>query len=127
MTNKKFCRTLCLSAAIFCLPTVSSANSYNTGFIASESGDYKQAVSQWQPLAEKGHPVAQFNMALLYHSGDGVGRDEGKAVSLYHQSAEQGYDRAQEYLAIGYREGWFGLPRDQKKAGYWQERLETGQ
>ena len=30
---------------------------------------------------------------------------------------------AQEYLAIGYQEGWFGLKRDRKKSRYWYKKL----
>jgi hypothetical protein len=119
-------RALCLGVIVFAVSTSSNANSYNAGFIAAESGDYQQAVSEWKPLADEGHPVAQFNMALLYHSGDGVELDEGRAVSLYHKAAEQGYDKAQEYLAVGYQEGWFGLPKDQQKADYWNTRLQAG-
>ena len=103
------------------------ANSYNKGFVAAEAGQYKTALQQWGPLAEKGHPIAQFNVALLYHSGSGVNRNEQKAVEWYIKSADNGYYKAQEYLVAGYSEGWFGLPRDDKKAAYWQKRLDTGQ
>jgi TPR repeat protein len=102
------------------------ANGYDEGFLAAESGDYKLAKEQWQPLAERGHAIAQFNLALLYHSGLGVPADEAKAVSLYLQSAKNGYNKAQEFLAAGYREGWFGLPKDSRQADYWERRLESG-
>jgi TPR repeat protein len=62
---------------------------------------------------------------LLYHSGLGVDLDEAKAVSWYKKSASNGYYKAQEYLAVGYREGWFGLPKDSKKASYWEKQLEA--
>ncbi len=107
------------------LSLASHAKNYNDGFVAAESGHYNQAVSIWNPLAEKGHAVAQFNLALLYHRGLGVEPDESKAVYLYHQSAENGYRKAQEFLVVGYREGWFGLPIDAKKAAYWQHKLDT--
>jgi len=100
------------------------AKNYNDGFVAAESGQYSEAISIWNPLAENGHAIAQFNLALLYHSGLGVKPDETKAVHLYHQSAENGYHKAQEFLAVGYREGWFGLPVDPKKASYWQQKLD---
>lgn len=57
----------------------------------------------------RGLKVVYSNLGLLYHSGMGVGRDEAKAVQLYHAAAEQGHALAQEYLAAGYAEGWFGL------------------
>lgn len=101
------------------------AKDYNDGFLAAEGGDFNSAVQQWGPLAEQGHPIAQFNLALLYHSGLGVDLDEAKAVSWYKKSASNGYYKAQEYLAVGYREGWFGLPKDSKKASYWEKQLEA--
>jgi len=103
---------------------LSHAKNYNDGFVAAEAGKYNDAISIWKPLAEKGHAIAQFNMALLYHSGQGVKLDENKAVHLYHQAAENGYHKAQEFLAVGYREGWFGLPVNTKKAEYWQQKLD---
>ena len=101
------------------------AKDYNDGFLAAEGGDFNSAVQQWGPLAEQGHPIAQFNLALLYHSGLGVDLDEAKAVSWYKKSASNGYYKAQEYLAVGYREGWCGLPKDSKKASYWEKQLEA--
>jgi hypothetical protein len=98
---------------------------YDEGFIAAEKGDFKSAVEQWRPLAEKGHAIAQFNMALMYHSGLGVDLDEARAVKWYKESAKNGYYKAQEYMAVGYREGWFGLPKDAKQAELWEKRLEA--
>ena len=102
-----------------------SASNYNDGFIAAESGNYQSALQQWGPLAEKGHAVAQFNLGLLYHSGSGISLDEKKAIEWYEKSAQNGYYQAQEYMAVGYREGWFGLPKDGKKADYWEKKLEA--
>jgi len=99
------------------------ANSYNQGFLAAESGDYKSAMKNWGPLAESGDAVAQFNLAMLYHSGSGLPQDEAEAVKWYIKSAENGYTKAQEYLAAAYREGWFGLHKDVKKAEYWEQKL----
>jgi TPR repeat protein len=106
----------------------SFANGYNDGFIAAESGDYKTAFQKWEPLARKGNALAQFNLALLYHSGaGGVEVNEQKAVSWYLKAADNGYYYAQEYMAVGYQEGWFGLPKDKKQAAYWLKRLQESQ
>lgn len=104
-----------------------SADGYNEGFVAAESGKFKEAVTHWQPLADKGHAIAQFNLAMMYHGGLGVELNEKVAMQWYHKSAENGYYKAQEYLAVGYREGWFGLPKDLKKAEYWENRIEQGE
>lgn len=126
----KFCspvRSVLFCLTVFGFATSAYANSYNEGLLAAESGDYLKAATQWEPLAGQGHAIAQFNMALLYHSGAGVEQDEARAVNLYHQAANNGYYYAQEYLAVGYQEGWFGLPKDKAKADYWQKQLEMSQ
>jgi hypothetical protein len=115
-----FCMLWLLTSSV-----VMANNNYNDGFLAAENGEYQKAAAQWQPLAGQGLAVAQFNMALLYHSGSGVAMDEARAVQLYHQAATNGYPYAQEYLAAGYQEGWFGLPKDQEKADYWSQRLQN--
>ena len=101
------------------------SSAYNAGLLASESGDYTTAATQWKPLAAEGDAIAQFNLALMYHRGLGVGLDETVAVSWYHKSAENGYSKAQEFLAAAYQEGWFGLKKDQQKADYWNSKLEN--
>ena len=117
-----------LTCIAMLLASVNSyANSYNDGLLAAESGDYQKAAAQWKPLAGRDNAEAQFNLGLLYHSGSGVEQDEQKAVALYHKAANNGYSYAQEYLAVGYQEGWFGLPKDAAKADYWHKQLETNQ
>lgn len=98
-------------------------NAYNVGLLASEAGDYSSAVHSWQPLAKQGNGAAQFNLALMYHSGLGVAADEAVAVQWYQKSASNGYPKAQEFLAAAYREGWFGLKKDPQKAAYWDQQL----
>ena len=103
--------------------TVHAAESMRASFDAAEVGKFDSAVTIWQALAEKGDPQAQFNLGLMYHSGLGIARNEGEAVKWYQKAAEGGYSAARIYLAVGYEEGWFGLPQDQQKALYWREML----
>ena len=110
---------------VFVMSFTAHARNYNEGFLAAEGGDYQSAVQQWGPLADQGHAIAQFNMALLYHSGLGVDLNEAAALEWYEKSAKNGYYKAQEYMAVGYREGWFGLPKDSKQATYWEQKLEA--
>ena len=115
-----------MAAAIALSIGQAAADGYNEGFLAAEAGEFKSAVQYWKPLAEQGHAIAQFNLGMMYHGGLGVELDETKALEWYHRSAENGYHKAQEYLAVGYREGWFGLPKDIKRADYWEQRIEQG-
>jgi TPR repeat protein len=125
-------KTLKINTLLFALFLLSSftfahANDYADGFIAAESGDYEKAASKWMPLAEAGHPAAQFNIGLMYHSGIGVYFNEQEAVKWYKKSAENGFRPAQEFLVVGYTEGWFGLPKDKNKAKYWEDKLNNAQ
>ena len=93
------------------------------GFDATRAGDYKTALKFWQQRADKGDAQAQFNLALMYHGGLGVKASEVEAVKWYQKAAENDSVLAQEYLAVAYEEGWFGLKRDRKKSDYWYKRL----
>lgn len=90
---------------------------------ALRDGYYSHAAQLLAPLARDGDPRAQFGLGLLYHSGSGVVRDEEMALWLYHEAAKAGSPLAQEYLIVGYQEGWFGLRKDLKKATYWRKQL----
>lgn len=99
--------------------------SLSTALDDARSGYYEQAARMFGPLAKQGSGVAQFNLGLMYHSGMGVGHDEAEAVRLYHQAAANGEMMAQQYLAVGYAEGWFGLKKDAEKAHFWESRWEA--
>ncbi|HEC19767.1 MAG TPA: sel1 repeat family protein [Gammaproteobacteria bacterium] len=116
--------TMLVSTVVLTPAQSQGLEKYNTGLLASEAGDYVTAVQAWQPLANQGDAAAQFNLALMYHRGLGVAPDEARAVQWYQKSAANGYPRAQEFLAAAYREGWFGLKKDIKKADYWSQQLE---
>jgi TPR repeat protein len=117
-------RSLLISFAITSWATAALADDYADGFLAAHSGDYKVAYAKWHDLAEQGDANAQFNLGLMYHSGLQVPFDERKAVYWYQRAAEGGNQLAQEYMAIGYQEGWFGLPRDLAKSHFWYQRLD---
>lgn len=103
---------------------VFAADEFAEGFVAASSHDYVQAAKKMAPLAKAGHADAQLFVAMMYHSGNAGVFSEKEAVRLYHEAAENGNAMAQEYLAAAYREGWFGLKKDQKKANYWESRLQ---
>ena len=124
MANKSFLCGVMALAAVACIGVNAQAGESEAAFLAAESGDYAAAAAHWDKLAQAGNAEAQFNLALMYHSGVNGNINEAEAVKLYQKAAENGYPKAQEFLAAGYREGWFGLPRDQQKAQYWLNQLE---
>jgi len=106
------------------LSVVHAENGMVKSFDAVESGEFSKAVDIWKVLAEKGDPQAQFNLGLMYHGGLGMPRSEKDAVKWYLKAAEGGYSPARVYLVVGYEEGWFGLPKDEKQAYYWRDLLD---
>jgi TPR repeat protein len=81
--------------------TQASAAAVKAGVEAWQKGNYTQAVAAWQPLAEKGDPDAQFNLAQAYKLGRGVpAADLKKAEDLYARAAAQGHDEARANLGI---------------------------
>ena len=96
---------------------------YVDAFEAAAGEDHKKAAAIWFDLAKQGNPDAQFNLALAYHSGVAGSFNEPEALKWYMKAAKSGHQRAQEYLAAGYREGWFGLKKNARKAKYWEEKL----
>lgn len=101
--------------------TLAGADQYHDGVMSAIKQNYREAYEALGPLAENGDPRALFNLGLMYNAGLHVELDEAKAIELYHRAAEQGVREAQQYLAAGYREGWFGLPMDYQKYRYWLE------
>lgn len=101
------------------------ADEFAKGFVAAQQSDFVEATSNLMPLAEQNHPRAQFLLGTMMHSGAGGVLDEQLAVSLYHKAAKAGVHEAQEYLAIAYQEGWFGLSKNAEKAQYWQQQADA--
>lgn len=122
--GKKSWITLSVLLGALSVGGAAQADSYADAFVAAEMGNYDKALTLFMPLAEEGNAQAQFNLALMYHGGLGVRRSEKAAVEWYQRAASNGSKEAQEFLAVGYQEGWFGLPRDTKQANYWFQRLK---
>ena len=80
--------------------------------------DPQQAAYWYQQAAEKGHPEAQYNLAVLYASGKGVKRDEAQAARWVSASAGQGYALAQADLGKRFATG-NGVAQDDKRAYFW--------
>lgn len=113
----------CIVALCFVFSTV-HADQYIEGYNSAREGNYSIAFEKWQPLARNGDARALFSLGLMYHAGLYVESDERAAVKLYQMAAEIGHYEAQEFLVIGYEEGWFGLPRDEDAAIFWKTQLD---
>ena len=116
------CAMVVLSLAVY--PRAFAGDLYSEAIDAAIAGDYKTAAKKWTELAIESDGRSQFQLALLYHAGLFVQRSETMAVQLYTSAAEKGVPEAQEYLAAGYANGWFGLPQNDALAQYWQNKFE---
>lgn len=68
--------------------------------------------------AEAGDAEAQFNLGVIYDSGDGVPQDYQEAAKWFSMAAEQGLAVAQHNLALMYARGE-GVPLDYVLAYKW--------
>lgn len=73
--------------------------------------DYPQAAQWYLKAADQSHTLAQFNLAIMYASGQGVVRDEVKSMCWMQKAADQGDAGAQYHLGIKlHRASLVGLP-----------------
>ena len=101
-----------LGTTLFCkLNTIlladanSDANQPSSHTEKAEGPPLSKSVKVLIKAAEQGDAEAQFNLAGMYLTGEGVQEDYGKAVHWYSKAAEQGDVRAQGVLAMIYDMG----------------------
>ncbi len=85
---------------------------------AYNQGDYKTALSEYQPLAMQGDMRAQFQLGSIYGEGLGVPQNFKESARWTKLSAEQGYTPAQFVLGVMYLNG-SGLPKSSKDSMVW--------
>ena len=95
-------KKLFLSALFICLCSPSFAINY-------------EAIKE---SAQKGDVYAQYDLGLMYSSGDGVKQDYKEAFKWWRKAAEQGYAEAQYNLALCYDNGE-GVSKSKTEAVRW--------
>ena len=80
--------------------------------------DYKEAVRWYKLAADQGHASAQYNLGLMYATGQGVPQDYKEALRWYKLAADQGHASAQYNLGYMYDSG-DGVPKDAVQAVSW--------
>lgn len=91
---------------------------FEKGNVAFNANEFSKAHQLWLPLAEKGHPQAQYAVGRLYEKGKGVERDFATAAKWYRLAAEKDHADSQYRLAVGYAYG-LGLKKDDSLALTW--------
>lgn len=88
------------------------------GMNAFEAGDYKTAIEEWTPLAEKGDVASQLLLATIYYHGEGVDRNYTKALKWAKLAGHYGIVEAQFLVGSIYENG-YGVAQDHEKALKW--------
>ena len=109
--------TMTLVLPIFCLAAPAWAD-FQAGMTAHDREDFTTALREWQPLAEQGDALAQYQVGLLYRKGRGVPQDDAQARKWYAKAAAQGLAKAQFSLGTLYFNGEGG-PKDYQQALRW--------
>ena len=83
---------------------------------------YDLAKQQFETLSNNGYPIATSYLAFLYAQGNGVEKDEGKALSLVRQAADSG--DAIGALALGSAHEWgqYGVAKNEAEALRWYDK-----
>ena len=76
------------------------------------------AFKETRKAAEMGYTNAQFNLSNMYRVGEGVPKNDKKAVTWYRKAAEQGNATAQHNLGWMYYKGE-GVPENDAEAVTW--------
>ena len=71
------------------LAAPATAGPYEDASDAYVNGRYETALRLWQPLADQGHPGAQYGLGLLYDMGRGVAKSSVMAHMWFDLSAAQ--------------------------------------
>lgn len=85
---------------------------------ADKEGTRPAGFADTKVSAEKGNPVAQNNLGVMFATGSGVTQDYKAAAKWYERAAEQGYAVAQHNLGGLYEQG-LGVPQDPGAAAVW--------
>jgi ATP-dependent protease ClpP protease subunit len=112
-----------LVAASLCVSTLVSASTFEQGLDAYDKGKYSEAVELWTRLANEGHEGAQFNLAVMYEQGVGVGKDLKQSATLYKKIAVKGDIAAQFAIAAMYEKG-MGVELNLNEARKWYGRVK---
>ncbi len=91
---------------------------YEDGVEAALAGDFALAFREFLIAAEAGLDLAQYNLGILYFTGQGVERDYGEAFRWTEAAALQGHAAAQLNLGSLYYFG-NGVEEDRDRAVEW--------
>lgn len=92
-----------------------------SGKAAYDNGNYAVALQELNPLAESENATAQTLLGTMYARGQGVEKNEAKAVFWYSKASTNGDADAQLNLADMFANGR-GVKKNDALAAYWRWR-----
>ncbi|MDR2731384.1 MAG: DUF805 domain-containing protein [Treponema sp.] len=82
------------------------------------TNDDMNAVNYYNMNENPTSAIEQHELGKKYGTGDGIPKDQKKAVYWFTKAADQGYVNSQYNLGLSYLNGW-GVQKDLEKAIYW--------
>lgn len=104
-----------LGCALALIASPSLLADYEDGVNAAFKGDFETALHEFTVAAEEGLDLAQYNLAILYFTGQGVEQNTAEAFRWTEAAALQGHVAAQFNLGSLYFAG-DGVEADPDKA-----------
>ena len=88
--------------------TTTAIAGFEEGIAAFDRGEYKIALREFRIAAAEGDARAQYNIAVMYRTGQGVTQSNQEADRWYRNAAELGHVEAQFSLGLMYHKGFIG-------------------
>ncbi len=116
--GNRLIRIFIIITATFHLAAFYTEASLDKKSAADRPGVYPKAFEDCKRLADQGDPNAQFNLGVIYETGQGTSQDFSEAVKWYSKSADQGVPDAQLNLGVMFAVGK-GVRQDYAEAVKW--------
>jgi TPR repeat protein len=91
---------------------------YPEGVLAFEGARYNKALTEFRPLAARGHAGAEFMLGVMNFQGKGVAQNKLIAAVWFHKAAQKGHAGAQLAFGSVFIRG-IGVYQDISKAYMW--------
>jgi TPR repeat protein len=104
--------------ALTLIATAPAFAGLDDGLAAYDRGDFLTAYRELAPAAAGGAPAAQYAVARMYLSGEGVSRDGAEGLKWLRKAALAGVGAAQYQLGA-YQEWGVEVPQDYGEAARW--------
>lgn len=100
------------------LPDLPPMGFYDEGVEAYQEKDYPNALRIFQYWSDMGFYPAQFDLGMMYATGNGVTQDYAVAAYWWNKAAKQGDSKSQWFLGLLYATG-FGVNQNYVRATMW--------